>query len=416
MKNIIKILALTLSVFALIVSCSEEDYTGQSTKKATSPSLSVELGFANSQSLVESETSFPFTVTISEPQIATVVIKIAQVGGSATDGDDFSIPHSVSIPVGSTSVSDVITIHADDLVEDTENAIIQIALGNEANVDPINSETVTFEILNVTDGDLAIGMSWATSLVTDDLGVEIEATDFADLRLLVSTGPNNTDVIGEADGGSFESFVFSSTEDDGEYYVVADFYTAVDIERDIDITLTFDQTGVINGQTHEFPGVLNNASVCDAYFAVLAKFTKTGDTYTFEEIGTNSFAVTPWSGTDAGYDSQITSSIDCTGSFLRGINAEWMFDFWGETIEEEGNVYYTVDGSGNVTIPSQYIFTTLYSGSNYDYTISGTGVIDGTGTLTLQYYLDQDGFDVSGWLLDNGYSTVPYFEAIITAD
>ena len=205
MKNIIKNIALAFSALALIVSCDEDDLTGDSTLEATSPSLSVELGFANNQTLVESETSFPFTVTISEPQVANINISIAQVGGTATDGVDFTIPHTVTIPRGSTSVSDVIDIHADDEVEDTETAVIQIALGAEANVSSINSQTVTFSILNVTDGDLAIGMSWATSIVTDDTGTEIGPTDFADLRLLVSNGPNNTDLVGGADGGSFEA-------------------------------------------------------------------------------------------------------------------------------------------------------------------------------------------------------------------
>ena len=59
MKNIIKNIALAFSALALIVSCDEDDLTGDSTLEATSPSLSVELGFANNQTLVESETSFP---------------------------------------------------------------------------------------------------------------------------------------------------------------------------------------------------------------------------------------------------------------------------------------------------------------------------------------------------------------------
>ncbi len=416
MKNIKIKIVLMLSAFAFMLSCSEDDFTGDSSLEASSPTLSVQLGFANSETLVEQEASYPFTVTINEPQIVNVVVYLTQTGGDATEGADFTFPHTVTIPARSTSASGVIKILADDLVEDTETATIKIGLGNESNVDAVNSQSVTFNIMNLEEGDLAIGMSWATSIVTDDTGAEISATAFADLRLLVSTGPNNTDLIGGADGGSFESYSFSGSNPDGEYYVVADFYDAEAIVRDIDITLEFDQVGVINGQTHVFPAVLNNASFCPAYYAVLAKITKTGDSYAFEEIGTNSFAVIPWSGTDADYASQITSSIDCTGTFLRGINAEWMFDFWGEEILEEANVYYTDDGAGNITIADQYIFTTLYSGSEYDYTITGTGVIDGTGTLTLQYYLDQDGFDVSGWYFANGFSTTPYFEAVVTAD
>ncbi len=424
MKNIKIKIVLMLSAFAFMLSCSEDEFTGDSSLEASSPTLSVQLGFANSETLVEQETSYPFTVTISEPQIVNVVVYLKQTGGTATEGADFNFPHTVTIPARSTSVSGTIDILADDLVEATETATIKIGLGDEANVDAVNSQTVTFNIMNVTDGDLAIGLSWDMSIATDNAGNEISATNFADLRLLVTSAANNTTIVGGADGGSFESYVFASSQPDGEYYVVADFYAASDISRDLDLTVTFDQVGVINGQTHVFPSVLSTASVCDAYYAVLAKFTKTGDSYAFEEVGTNSFAVVPWSGIDAtdafacvgGCPSQITSSIDCTGSFLRGINANWMFGSWGEEIIEEANVYYTDDGAGNITIDSQYIFTTLYSGSEYDYTISGTGVIDGTGTLTLQYYLDQDGFGVSEWMFANGYMTTDYFEAIVSAN
>ena len=64
-------------------------------------------------------------------------------------------------------------------------------------------------------------MSSAMSLTTDDSGNEFSPTDFADLRLLISENPNNTDLIGEADGGSFETYVLSGDEPDGDYYVVA---------------------------------------------------------------------------------------------------------------------------------------------------------------------------------------------------
>jgi hypothetical protein len=93
-----------------------------------------------------------------------------------------------------------------------------------------------------------------------------------------------------------------------------------------------------------------------------------------------------------------------------------MYDFWGEVIEEEGAVLYTVDGAGVVTIASQYIFTTSYSGSLYPYTVSGTGTYnETTGELYIQYYLDQDGFSPSDWAFNNGYQTTPYFEATLTA-
>lgn len=429
MKNKIYKIALVLGVFLFAYACDEDTFTEDSVAVVGSPSLTVSLDFANSQSLVEQEATYGFTVSLSETQIADVRVNLTQISGDATNGEDFSMPSFVTIPAGVTSVSDVIAIHADDLIEETERAVIKIATGTEANVVAINSETVTFNILNLKEGDLAIDMSWASAFTTDSSGGEISATDLADLILFISSTPDLDGVIDDADGGSFESLSLPASSAAGDYYVVAGFYAASEIVRDLDITLEFNQVGVINGQTHMFPAALNTANSCELAYNVLAKVTKSGYNYSFEEIGSYSLdpenlVFTSWSGIDAtdafacvgGCDSQIVSSADCNGTFLKGINANWMPGSWGETIEEEANVYYTDDGAGNITIPSQYIFTTLYDGSLYDYTVSGTGVIDGTGTLTLQYYLDQEGFGVSEWMFDNGYMTTDYFEAIVSAN
>jgi hypothetical protein len=96
-----------------------------------------------------------------------------------------------------------------------------------------------------------------------------------------------------------------------------------------------------------------------------------------------------------------------------------MLEVWSEEIQVEGNVYYTIDGSGNITIPSQFIFTTLYSGSLYDYTVSGTGTYDDSGAtpvIHLEYVLDQDGFDVGAYWNAQGGMDTPYFVADIMAE
>lgn len=407
-----------------IIACSEDDLTGASTLSATAPSLTVSLDFANDQTLVEQEISYGFTVSISEPQIVDININLSMIEGTATLGDDFSIPPNVTIPAGSTSVSDVISIHADELIEDTETAIIKIATGTEANVTDINDQTVSFSIANLTEGDLAITMSWSTSTtITDNFGSPIDATNAGDLRLLITDTPYTT-VIGEADGASFEAYTIESDLNDGEYYVVADFYASTDIPTNFDLTLTFDQTGVINSQTHTFAEALNNASICEDNYYVMAKITKTGDSYTLEEIGSSNFVTTAWSGFDTydvfapdGWDSKITSSIDCDGTYFLGINSEWMTNVWQEEIQVANNVYYTINESGVITIPSQPIFTTLYNGDLYDYTVSGTGIYDDSGdspVIHIEYILDQAGTDVGAyWNSEEGMDT-PYFVADIS--
>ena len=82
----------------LMFSCAEnDDYTGDSVLTVSSPALEVSLGFSESQTLVETEKSYDFTVSISETQAVDVVVYLEQTEGTATAGEDFSMPSSVTI-------------------------------------------------------------------------------------------------------------------------------------------------------------------------------------------------------------------------------------------------------------------------------------------------------------------------------
>lgn len=420
-KNYKKIFSIVLSLMLLlfVASCTQEENTGDSTLNPTSPTVSIALDFIEPVTLIENDSVFEYTVSLSETQLVDIKLHVSQIDGTA-DADDYEMTNLLTIPAGYTTAKGSIKILSDDIPEDTETLNIQIGDNRTANGDltPIGAN---FTILNFEDGDLAIDLEWAMSTpTTDNSGNVIGPTDFADLRLLVSTTPDNENVIGGSDGGGFEHYVFSGSEPDGDYYVVADFYDAnSEIFRDLDLQATYTQIGVNLGELQEFPAALNNASICPSNFYVMTKITKTGSDYTTEYLGINNFKnqEISYSGIDADYDSQVTTGIDCTGNVIAGLNAEWMWDFWGESIEEEGTVYWTVDGSGVVTIESQYIFTTLYSGDLYDYTVIATGTYDAiTGEFYLQYYLDQDGFSPSNWAYDNGYQDTPYFEAILVAN
>ena len=243
----------------LMFSCAEnDDYTGDSVLTVSSPALEVSLGFSESQTLVETEKSYDFTVSISETQAVDVVVYLEQTEGTATAGEDFSMPSSVTIKKGSLSASDVITIHEDEIIEDTETVTIKIGAGNEANVSGVSSKTVSFNIANLTDGDLVVGMSWSPkSAATDNYGKEYGAYELADLRLLLTDVPY-TQVFDSADGAADETYILAGDAPDGTYSFVADFFDAMsEIPMDLDITLTFDQVGKINGRTHSFSGALN---------------------------------------------------------------------------------------------------------------------------------------------------------------
>ena len=332
-----------MSAIILTTACTEDDATGDATNAPSSPSLTVALDFEGEQSLVEAETTYGFTVSISEAQITNVRVHLSQTGGTATNGEDFDIPSTVTIPAGSTSVSDVITIHEDDLAEETETAVIQITNGTEANVSPINGATAEFSILNYTEGDLVIDLTWTSPTnFTDNLGVAIEDEAIADLILYVTdpnipTSINYTSVDIEA---GFETFVFLESFPDGEYYLVSEFFSVEDfsgLSADLDISLTFNQPGVINDEIITVATALNTAYVsCQS--VVLAKITKAGMTYTLEKIGLNNNAGIPSDGTFVGEYSVETTVQGGFGP---------QFDAASVTLVDEGNGIRSFVGDWN---------------------------------------------------------------------
>ncbi|MFK5957939.1 MAG: hypothetical protein QM495_03600 [Lutibacter sp.] len=415
----IKFIKKFLSLFvlsAVLFSCIDDDQTGESQLTPSSPTLSVNLGFTN-PTLVEDDTEYTYTVTLSETQIVDVKLHVTQIGGTAS-ADDYEMTTSITIPAGYTSASGSIKILNDELIEDTETLQIQIGDNRVANA-AFTAVTTEFTILNYTEGDLVIDMDWAlTAIATDDSGEEISATDFADMRLLLTDAPTNQAILDGADGGSFETYVLSGNAPDGDYYLVADFYDAnADIVRTLDINLEFNQAGVINGDAHAFPSAITNDFICGANFFVLTKVTKAGTTYTFEDMGINNMLSSHkvWLGTDAGFDSQIETGVDCTGGLtISNVIAGWMLDFWGEEVQVAGDVYYTIDASGVITIANQFLYTTIWNGGvQPDYYIEGTGTLDeANGTLDIAYKLIQDGWDVSG---DYGEAD-GFFHATLTLD
>ncbi|MDA9335772.1 hypothetical protein N9Q89_06460 [Flavobacteriaceae bacterium] len=412
MKNKFLKIALVMSAIILTTACTEDDATGDATNAPSSPSLTVSLDFEAEQSLVEAETTYGFTVSISEAQITNVRVHLSQTGGNATKGDDFDFPSTVTIAAGTTSISDVFTIHADEILEDTETATIQITDGTEANLNSISGTSVTFSIMNHSEDDLAIGLSWAaSSAVTNNYGEAIEATDLADMRLLITDVPY-TGILKEEDGSGFETLNFLGTYPDGEYYIVADFYSANEIAIDLDLEITLDQVGLINGATHSFPAAVNTTDACADLHYILAKVTKAGQDYTLEKVGEKSAVdlenyVGTWSGEDMWGDTEVTTTLDADGNLeITGVGVVFMTGAWGETILEQEKVLMDVDKTtGSFTIEEQLYMKTEYDGAVQElYYLSGTGTIDPcTNTMDLQYDFVQDGVSYVAWLTQYGY-------------
>ena len=71
-----------MSAIILTTACTEDDATGDATNAPSSPSLTVALDFEGDQSLIEAETTYGFTVSISEAQITNVRVHLSQTGGT----------------------------------------------------------------------------------------------------------------------------------------------------------------------------------------------------------------------------------------------------------------------------------------------------------------------------------------------
>lgn len=343
MKNKFIKLSFTIFAFLLMLSCTDnENFTGDSTLKVTTPSLTVQLDFADSQTLIEQEISYDFTVTIDQRQIVDVLVYLEQTAGTATLGDDFTMPGTVTIKKGTLSASGSISILEDELLEDTETATIQIATSAERNVSSVSGQTVSFNIANLTAGDLEIGLTWSSSTtVTDNEGVAILAEDLADLELLVSntTIPTSQTFLSVDEEEGFESFTFSENFPDGEYFLVAQFFSAADfgsVYANLDLTLNFNQVGKVNNETVTVKSALNTANAgCQK--AIIAKLIKSGTDYTFEAVGVNNNAGIPSDGTFVGAYTVETTTAGAFGAQFDGT----------VTLVDEGNGVRSFEGDWN---------------------------------------------------------------------
>ena len=402
-----------MALVLLVSSCTsdQEEYTGAGNVVPTSPQITITPEVSN-LSLIEDDSSYSYTVALSTVQLVDVVVKISQVDGDATMGEDFTIDNSLVISAGSTSATGTITILSDELAEETETVTIQVGDNTTANAS-ITPETMTFTILNLSEGDLVIDLDWMqSSSVTDNFGNEADALDVADLRLLITDIPY-TQILDNSDGSEFENYVLTADKPDGEYYIVADFYSATDIETNIDLNVTFNQLGKINDQTYNFTDALNTGLTCSSVYFIMAKVIKVGSDYTISYAGQKNAIdladyVGTWTGTDMWGPTEVTTTLDADGVlWITGVGVTFMETAWGEVIADQVSLPMEIDlGTGAFTIDEAYYMTTTYNGAVQDvYNLSGTGVIDicGSNTMDLEYDFVQGGTSYNAWLNQYGY-------------
>lgn len=127
-----------------------------------------------------------------------------------------------------------------------------------------------------------------------------------------------------------------------------------------------------------------------------------------------------WSGTDGQGDytfsSQVTTDVSGDKLAVSGLSVGFINGFWGEEVVSGGTFEMTVKGNGEVEIPRQYIYTTVYDGANYDYEVAGSGKWENCGdnpVLRINYDIYYAGEDTG---LAGQYSSYLGGVGYLTAD
>ncbi len=417
MKKIKQIFIMsTLILTTLFVGCNDEDDSiGKSNLEvATGAKITVSTDFDSPVSIIEGDNKYNFTVTLDKPQSIDVVVKINQVGGTASS-DDYTVDKSITIPAYKLSATAELKILKDDLKEDLETLTLQVGdiTTTNSSLAPV---TVTFDIQNYTEGSLVSSLSWnANTNIKDIDGVSISGTDAADLKLLITRlDYNATPALNTIDASKdkFESFEMLASYDDGTYLVVAEAVSFIDLGAqgnfDLDVTVKFNQTGVYNDKTFTFKKAINSAALteCGASgFFKLAQITKAGSTYTLSEVG-EKVDFTPKA---SQFNGNYKVTLDKWNDYHIGDIVPVVYN------SADGTTKFRINATNNpglVNAASAYLLVTINADatvtvvSNEDYNYGGTDITNVVGTGTVGYCgsfinltLDFPVFDSSGYEL-----------------
>ena len=211
-----------MALLATIASCNKEDYTGYSTLTATDAKGTLSWSVPPPTALIETDTTFNFTVTLDKPQIADIHIPISQVGGNATLDSDFSVSGEIIIPAYATSGTGEFKVFRDAEIEGTETVTIQIGDNSVANFE-FETQTRTIEIGNYVAPYLDLVFDWS-GLVTVDTIENVSLCSAVDIDVYVfDVDENDLGIYGAATGACPEHLVLDGM-DDGDYYLWANLY------------------------------------------------------------------------------------------------------------------------------------------------------------------------------------------------
>jgi hypothetical protein len=299
-------------------------------------------------------------------------------------------------------------------------------VGTDKNGIHTRSPLWSFEVVDPT-APMDLKMTWTTDVKTV-IGLDLAPDAAVNLRLVILKANQVTLAAPIVNTNTFEEFAAFNTLADGVYYVATDIASTINAGDfnnvfDISINLSFAQRGTLSYQL-PFPTVMTNKFNCSAYKTILAKVTKTGNTYTIAQAV--SYIVPPppaalvgvWHGSDFGYPSTIVTSIVGGNLLIDGVGTGWISDpaGWGEVPQSTIPAKVVVNlCAGTVTIANQKFMTTKYLGAvQPSYYIQGTGTFDLSGAfpvMTLTYDFIQGGTSIAS----AGFG-VKSFTATLTLD
>ena len=286
-------------------------------------------------------------------------------------------------------------------------------VGHDKNGIPTRSEVWSFEVVD-PDAPLRLKLDWSTN-IEDAIGIDVSPEDAVDLRLkIVDKSDGSTYALVSASG--FKEYTFPNDAPDGTYQIVTDLASTVNAgdfnkSLDISVNLYFTKRGTLS-QKNQYPNVMTNDFPCPSYYTILAEVTKSGTSYTIEDVGKAQWTADlpslagDWSGEDnMGYDDVVTLSYSGGELKIYGLAFGWIQDWWGEPIQSGNPVPLVFDWStlGGINIEDQYYITTMWAGDLYDYNIVGTAKLalcGSTPKLTIEYDIaySEDGWSIGAYL------------------
>jgi len=287
MKNILNsryFVALGILSVLIFTQCKDEDYTGYGTIDATNPTVAVT--WEAPASMEEADVTYPFTITLSEVQVADVVFVISADGSTATEGADFDLStHSIRIPAYTTTGSGALTVYSDALPEETETISVQIgdiSLGN-VNYTP---ETFNVEITNLVSDDIVVDFDWEGTVdatIGGNLYQGLSLCANVDIDFIIAQDTPGGD-IGDytcATGACPESYLFSTAtwaHGDGTFFFGVNLWDNGGLAPDdgpipFPVTMNLAQTGVVNLSAPQDPSTVimsdNDGSTLDPVLKVV---------------------------------------------------------------------------------------------------------------------------------------------------